>query len=169
MEMERTPVVTTLEEIQKHSAYQALEPVRRPPYWGADLDRSRRPGVPMMRPEPRPLSNAQFPIERQRGEPASPRHGRPNKPMPPVFGTACPLHGVSGAIRRFAYQYPDHYPRHWLLKMLGDRVESWGHRAWQFLPLAGPFAAATFAVRFLRAAGASWPMSRGRGLPHPVG
>lgn len=47
--------------------------------------------------------------------------------LPPVFGTAQPLHGVSGAIRRFAY---DHFSEtkniRWLLLVLGDRVESVG-------------------------------------------
>ncbi|WP_314427229.1 hypothetical protein [uncultured Microbacterium sp.] len=47
--------------------------------------------------------------------------------MPPVFGTAQPLHGLSGAIRRFAY---DHFSEtkntRWLLLVVGDRVESVG-------------------------------------------
>nr|WP_233261774.1 hypothetical protein [Vitiosangium sp. GDMCC 1.1324] len=37
-----------------------------------------------------------------------PKHGRPNKPMPPVYGTSVGLKGVSGIIRRIAYRYPDH-------------------------------------------------------------
>lgn len=47
--------------------------------------------------------------------------------LPPVFGTAQPLHGLSGAIRRLAY---DHFSEtkntRWLLLVLGDRVESVG-------------------------------------------
>jgi hypothetical protein len=78
----------------------------------------------MMRKNPQPFPNARSPIERQPGEPASPKHGRPGKPMPPVFGTVVPLRGISGAIRKLAYKYPDHYPRHWFLMMLGDRVDA---------------------------------------------
>ena len=59
----------------------------------------------------------------------------PNKPMPPVFGTSTPLKGVSGMVRRMAYALPDHAPSHWLLLMLGDRVESWGVRATRTLPV----------------------------------
>jgi hypothetical protein len=127
--MEQTPQVTTLEGVQ------------RPPWWGVDLELARRPGVPMLWKEPRPWPNSRYPPERQPGEPSTPRHGRPNKPMPPVFGTSVPLRGVSGALRRLAYSYPDHLPRHWLLKLFADRVDSWGHRARGLLPLALPLAA----------------------------
>ncbi len=143
----KTPEVTDLEAIQRRSAYQSMEPVTRPPYWGVDLDLSRRPGVPMMREDPKPLPNTRFPPEQQPGVPASPRHGRSNKPMPPVFGTSTPLRGLSGVIKRMAYRYPDHYPKHWLLKLLGDRVESWGHRTRKYLPIALPLAAAVYGAR----------------------
>ena len=61
--------------------------------------------------------------------------------MPPVYGTAVPLEGLSGAIRKAAYRYPDHYVRHWQLLLLGDRVDSWETRARRFLPVALPVAA----------------------------
>jgi hypothetical protein len=93
-----------------------------------------------MRAEPRPWLNARFPPERQPGVPSSPLHGRPNKVMPPVFGTAVPLRGLSGVVRRLAYRLPDHYPSHWLLMMVGDRVEAWGHRVVRYMPLALPIA-----------------------------
>jgi hypothetical protein len=44
-----------------------------------------------------------------------------------VFGTAQPLHGVSGAIRRLAYEkYSEARAAHWLLLIAGDRVEVLG-------------------------------------------
>lgn len=47
--------------------------------------------------------------------------------LPPVFGTAQPLHGISGAIRRFAYaRFSEGRTTHWLLLILGDRVEAAG-------------------------------------------
>ena len=137
--MTLTPELATPEEIQQHSGYKSMQPVKRPDYWGVDLDMSRRPGVPMMR-EPQPFPNTRYPPEQQPGMPASPMHGRTNKQMPPVFGTSTPLRGLSGAIRKLAYSYPDHYPRHWLLKMLGDRVDSWEYRARKTLPVVVPFA-----------------------------
>jgi hypothetical protein len=127
--MEPTERLTNLEELEAKPEYAPIQPDHHPAYWGVDLDPTRRPGVPKLRKDPRPWPNARYPIERQPGEPSAPKHGRPNKPMPPVFGTAVPLHGLSGAIRRVAYRYPDHRPRHWLLKMLGDRVDSWEARA----------------------------------------
>ncbi|WP_211193678.1 hypothetical protein [Pyxidicoccus fallax] len=132
--MNREPEVTTPETILRRSGYQSMEPVRRPSYWGVDLDPARRPGVPGHR-EPRPMANTRFPPEPQRGMPAAPMHGRTNKTMPPVFGTAVPLRGLSGAIRKYAYSMPDHDPSHWLLKLLGDRVDSWEYHAKKYLPL----------------------------------
>ncbi len=137
------PVVTTPEVVQRKEGAQALQPVTRPAHWGVDRDLSRRPGVPMER-EPRPWPNTRFPPEPQHGEPASPLHGRRNKHMPPVFGTAEPLRGLSGMVRRAAYRNPDHLPRHWLMLLLGDRVELWTRRARRILPLALPAAAAVF-------------------------
>jgi hypothetical protein len=138
--MNPKPELTTLEAIQQRSGYQSFQPVTRPEYWGVDRDPSRRPGVPMMRP-PQPWPNTRFPPERQPGEPAAPMHGRPNKPMPAVFGTAVPLRGLSGVVRKFAYTYADHYPSHWLLMMLGDRVDSWSTHSRRILRVALPLVA----------------------------
>ena len=47
--------------------------------------------------------------------------------LPPVFGTAQPLHGLSGRIRRLAYdRLSETKNTRWLLLVLGDRVEAWG-------------------------------------------
>jgi hypothetical protein len=121
--------VTSVERINEREGYQAMESPKRPSWWGVDLDPSRRPGVPWQKSPPTPFPNMQYPPERQQGVPASPMHGRPNKTMPPVFSTSVPLRGLSGLIRKRAYQYADHYPSHWLLLMLGDRVDAWSHRA----------------------------------------
>jgi hypothetical protein len=145
-----TPTLTSPETIQKRSGYQSMQSVTRPPYWGVDLDPARRPGVPMQRTDPQPLPNTRYPPERQPGLPASPMHGRPNKQMPPVFGTSTPLKGLSGVVRRFAYRLPDHYPSHWLLKMLGDRVDFWEYRAKKYLPVVVPLVAVGLIVRAVR-------------------
>ncbi|RKH52135.1 hypothetical protein D7X55_15540 [Corallococcus sp. AB049A] len=147
---EKKPRLSTQEEVERHSAYQALQRSERPSYWGIDLDPARRPGVPMTGHEPRPMPHARFPPERQQGTSASPMHGRPNKPMPPVFGTATPLHGVSGLIRRAAYRKPDHDPSHWLLKMFADRVDSWGYHTGKVLKVVGPVAVVALLVGLAR-------------------
>lgn len=41
----------------------------------------------------------------------------------PVFGTAQPLHGTSGRLRRWAYSVPEHRAHHWMLLMAADRVD----------------------------------------------
>jgi hypothetical protein len=45
----------------------------------------------------------------------------------PVFGTAQPLHGVSGAVRGLAYgRFSEGRLAHWLLLVVGDRIDAWG-------------------------------------------
>jgi hypothetical protein len=41
----------------------------------------------------------------------------------PVFGTAQPYRGISGMLRRAAYDVPEHYARHWMLLLLADKVD----------------------------------------------
>jgi hypothetical protein len=89
---------------------------------GHDRDASRRPGVPM---HARPAPRAPGPI----AAPAR-QHPRENQPhraglhrTTPVFGTAQPLHGLSGALRRAAYHVPEHHARHWMTLMAADRVD----------------------------------------------
>jgi len=138
----REPELSSAEDIQRHSGYKAVQAPQRPAWWGVDRELSRRPGVPMMRP-PEPWPNARLDIEPM--DPALSavfKHGRPNKEWPPVFGTTCPPKGLSGLIRKWAASYPDHKPQHWLLKLLGDRVDSAEHRLKKLAPVALPLAAA---------------------------
>jgi hypothetical protein len=58
--------------------------------------------------------------------------------MPPVFGTAVPLHGLSGLVRRAAYRYPDHMMRHWTMLLFADRVDFWSRRARRVVRVALP-------------------------------
>ncbi|MBG6183882.1 hypothetical protein IWX65_001850 [Arthrobacter sp. CAN_A214] len=55
--------------------------------------------------------------------------------MTPVFGTSAPLHGVSGAIRRYAYRYGEGRAAHWLILIFADRVDAWGAHAKSFASL----------------------------------
>ena len=89
---------------------------------GVDASPERRPGVPMTA-EPRPAAGAHWRRpERQRGSEDHPHHAGLERATP-VVGTAQPLRGVSGLIRRRAYRIPEHYARHWALLMLADRVD----------------------------------------------
>jgi hypothetical protein len=97
----------------------------RIPGWGADLDPADRPAFP--REQPGIVTGARWRLPEQQpggeGRERSVEHLR----VTPVFGTAQPLHGVSGAIRRLAYdRYSEGQTPHWLLLILGDRIESAG-------------------------------------------
>lgn len=77
---------------------------------GVDRAPSQRPGVPMAT-RPRPIGGA--------------------RELPPSRGTAQPLRGVSGMIRRVAYGTPEHAVRHWGLLLLADRVDAVEHGSWR--------------------------------------
>lgn len=77
---------------------------------GVDRDSSSRPGVPMQM-EPKPVGGVHE--------------------LPPTRGTAQPLSGFSGVIRRVAYGIPEHKARHWMLLLLADRVDAFEHGSWR--------------------------------------
>lgn len=95
----------------------------RQPGWGVDLPPENRPGVPMEASPPRRAAGAHWkePDRQRPTDEVLKRAGR--RQLTPVFGTAVPPRGVSGAIRRFAYTFPDHKARHIFLLMLADRVD----------------------------------------------
>jgi len=100
----------------------------RIPGWGADLDPADRPSFPRERRDLRVTDQWTVP-ERQpeeRPRERSIEHGM----LPPVFGTAQPLRGVSGAIRRLSYRrYSEGRAAHWLLLIAADRVDVVEHVA----------------------------------------
>lgn len=90
------------------------------PGWGLDADPAMRPSYPH---EQAIDTGAHWDFpDRQ------PVHGfreksTEHKFLTPVFGTAQPLHGLSGAIRKYAYTFSEGRTAHWLLLMAGDRVD----------------------------------------------
>lgn len=107
---------------------------------GVDLDPSRRPGYQSLR-EVAPWPNARIPPSCQEGRPTVPPYARGAEPGPPVYGTACPLRGPSGLVRKIAYRYPDHQARRWLLLLFADRVEATGPRLRRAATYGLPFLA----------------------------
>jgi hypothetical protein len=105
------------------------------PGWGADLDRADRPSVPRERRDlPATGAHWDFPDRQDEDRPRerSIEHGM----LPPVFGTAQPLKGLSGAIRRFAYaRFSEGRAAHWLLLVAGDRVDALESHIASFLSL----------------------------------
>jgi hypothetical protein len=98
----------------------------RPMGRGVDAAPEARPGVPRLRAEaPDPGAHWERP-EQQRGTPTLSRSGL--RRATPVFGTAQPARGVSGAVRRVAYRVPEHRVGRWALLMVADRVDVLEHR-----------------------------------------
>jgi hypothetical protein len=97
----------------------------RIPGWGADLDPADRPSYPKLQYPADSGAHWDFP-DRQPGAEGRERSIE-HAFVTPVFGTAQPLHGASGAIRRLAYaRFSEGRLAHWLLLVVGDRVEAWG-------------------------------------------
>lgn len=98
----------------------------RIPGWGVDLDPADRPSYPRLRYDPDATgAHWRFP-ERQSGSEGRERSIE-HAFVTPVFGTAQPLHGVSGAVRRLAYRrYSEARLAHWLLLIVGDRIDAGG-------------------------------------------
>ncbi len=107
----------------------------RIPGWGADLDPADRPSYPKLRYDPQSTgAHWRFP-DRQPGAEGRERSVE-HAFVTPVFGTAQPLHGASGAIRRLAYRrFSEARLAHWLLLIAGDRVDAWGSHLRSFASL----------------------------------
>ena len=107
----------------------------RIPGWGVDLDPRDRPSVPKLQFQ-QDLTGAHWELPDQQPERQPRERSIEHAALTPVFGTAQPLHGVSGAIRRLAYdRYSEGRLAHWLLLVLGDRVEAWGSHVRSFATL----------------------------------
>jgi hypothetical protein len=94
----------------------------RIPGWGVDLDPKDRPAVPKENFNPQGTgAHWHFP---ERQLPRWPRERSPeHRHLTPVFGTACPPKGLSGAVRKYAYRFSEGRLAHWLLLMGADRID----------------------------------------------
>jgi hypothetical protein len=102
------------------------KPHFKPQPEAVDRDPSSRPGVPMYKARTTEVAT-NLPIEQQ-PETVPVFIGVEVGRLTPVFGTAVPPRGLSGLIRRKAYNIPEHSARRWMLLMLGDRVDIWESR-----------------------------------------
>jgi hypothetical protein len=107
----------------------------RIPGWGVDLDPKDRPSVPRLKFQ-EDFTGAHWEFPERQPEKWPRERSIEHKFLPPVFGTACPPTGVSGAIRKYSYaQYSEGRAAHWLLLMLADRVDAWENHLKSFLTL----------------------------------
>jgi hypothetical protein len=98
---------------------------------------------------PHPRAGAQIPIAQQQSPYPVLKHGG-RREIPPVYGTAVPPKGLSGALRKLAYHYPDHWARHWMMLFMADRVDSWEYRLRRMLPLAAVLVVGGLTVKLLK-------------------
>jgi hypothetical protein len=114
-------------------AYVPAKPAARPsadelrariPGWGVDLDPRDRPSVPRLQPkDDRTGAHWDFPERQPELQPRE--RSIEHAFLTPVFGTAQPLKGVSGVIRKVAYaKYSEGRAAHWLLLVAADRVDA---------------------------------------------
>jgi hypothetical protein len=107
----------------------------RIPGWGADLDPADRPSVPREQFDEN-LSGARWEYPDVQPETWPRERSIEHAGLTPVFGTAQPPRGVSGAIRKLAYaRYSEGRAAHWLLLILADRVNTLGSTLGSFASL----------------------------------
>ncbi|MFL6002485.1 MAG: hypothetical protein ACJ72P_06715 [Nocardioides sp.] len=95
----------------------------RIPGWGVDKDPADRPSVPRLRLDS-PTRGARWDLPERQLEQRPRERSVEHAFLTPVFGTAQPLKGLSGVIRRYAYErYSEGRAAHWLVLMAGDRVD----------------------------------------------
>jgi hypothetical protein len=96
----------------------------RIPGWGVDLDPRDRPAVPMLQFDP-DLADALDTFPERQPENWPRERSMEHRFLTPVFGTAQPPKGLSGAIRKLAYaRYSEARAAHWLLLLAADRVDT---------------------------------------------
>lgn len=124
------------------------------PVMGADVSAHERPGVPMEHAPQALTPTAPQQIERQRAR-RGVIHAK-GRPMTPVFGTAQPLSGLSGVVRRMAYDIRETQARHWMMLLLADRIDVMEHRIARLVKYAAVIpagiAGVLLAVRYVREA-----------------
>jgi hypothetical protein len=96
----------------------------RIPGWGVDLDPHDRPAVPRLQFDPN-LSGAHWNFPERQPEKWPRERSIEHKFLTPVFGTSCPPKGLSGMMRRLAYnRYSEGRAAHWLILIAADRVDA---------------------------------------------
>jgi hypothetical protein len=107
----------------------------RIPGWGADLDPKDRPAVPKEQFDPH-LSGAHWEFPERQPAKWPRERSIEHAFLTPVFGTSCPPRGLSGVMRRRAYEkYSEARAAHWLILLAADRVDALESTLMSFLTL----------------------------------
>jgi hypothetical protein len=125
---ERVPVYTP-----EHPAVPDSDELRaRIPGWGADLNKADRPSVPKLKSLD---TGAHWDFPERQPEKWPRERSIEHRFLTPVFGTAQPPSGLSGAIRKFAYKFSEGRAAHWLILIYADRVDAAEHHLRSLLSL----------------------------------
>ena len=92
------------------------------PGWGADIDLKNRPGVPREKTPPHG-TGAHWEEPEQQIPTVKILVSTEHKGLTPVFGTSCPLKGVSGWVRELAFKFSEGQKIHWLMLLVADRID----------------------------------------------
>jgi hypothetical protein len=107
----------------------------RIPGWGVDSDPKDRPAVPKLQ-FADDLTGAHWEFPDRQPEKWPRERSVEHAFVTPVFGTAQPPKGLSGAIRKLSYaRYSEGRAAHWLLLMAADRVDAAESHLRSFLTL----------------------------------
>jgi hypothetical protein len=92
------------------------------PDWGVDLEPHLRPAYPKEK-RPEGGTGAHWSVPDQQPVNVEVFHSTERPEITHVFGTAAPPRGLSGRIRRKAYEYSEGRMEHWFMLMAADRVD----------------------------------------------
>src|SRR3954468_23391093 len=99
----------------------------RIPGWGVDLDPADRPSGHRLNYAP-DTTGAHWDFPERQPQKWPRERSIEHAFVTPVFGTAQPPKGLSGAIRKYSYaKYSEGRAAHWLLLVLADRVDAMEH------------------------------------------
>ena len=97
-------------------------PGENPGAFGVDEPARNRPGVPMEAETP-PNTGAHWTTPQRQQSEGTHLHRKALDQVTPVHGTAQPPKGLSGAMRKVAYDIPEHSAIHWAMLLAADRVD----------------------------------------------
>lgn len=109
-------------ERSTHDPAGARGPGENPAAYGVDEPARNRPGIPMEAKNP-PETGAHATAPTRQQSAGKHFHRKGLDQLTPVYGTAQPPKGLSGTMRKLAYDIPEHSAIHWGILLAADRVD----------------------------------------------
>jgi hypothetical protein len=90
--------------------------------WGYDADPANNPSYPMKHWNGADHERLNYPRAEQQVLNEEILHSNERPSITRVFGTSVPPKGISGALRRYAFNFSENNAAHWMTLLLADRV-----------------------------------------------